>query len=122
MKPAVVDAHAPRPMTSTLTIFDRNHRLVARRRAHLDGCRARPCPHTTRALGREFGISQAHVVRILALEGDPLADDATKPSTELAAERDRLVQRVFADRQRIAELDDELQVRRDDDLLGLGQS
>lgn len=77
---------------------------------------------STRQLAREFGISQPQVRRVLAATGgDPLrgSDLAAATVVELEGERDRLRDRIAADRRRLRVVLDELEARRTDRILGL---
>lgn len=74
-----------------------------------------------RRLARQFGIHRTRVRQIL-LEtgGDPLARDlAAAPVLDLERERDRLQDRIRADRRRLRSVLDELDSRRTDAILGL---
>lgn len=94
---------------------DRNRRLRIRRTRGA----------SIRMLAREFKISTMQVRRVLeSTGGDPLravtgGNLATLSVIELDRERVRLRDRIASDRRRLREVDDELEVRRTDALLGL---
>lgn len=93
--------------------FDRNQRLL----------RMRAAGRSTRYLSREFGISQMRVRQLLDRLGDPLARDLAdglRPRVDILAELEERVACRTRDTHRIRELREELEVRRTDDVLGLG--
>lgn len=83
--------------------------------------RRRAMGASTRQLGREFGITQTQVLRILAATGgDPLASGLERLTlADLERERERLRDRIASDRRRLRVVIDELEVRRTDRILGL---
>lgn len=88
--------------------------------------RRRSSGASLRALARSFSITVTQVRRVLeATGGDPLrstsggADLAGMTIIDLERERIRLADRIAADRRRLRLVDDELDVRRTDRVLGL---
>lgn len=95
-------------------LVDRNAR-IRRRRAR---------GASLRSLARDYRLSVARVRQILVdVGGDPLHDAAGDIARlnpdELAREATRLRDRIESDRQRLRMIEDELDVRRIDRVLGL---
>lgn len=94
----------------------------AKRTRNQDVRRRRGAGYSQRALARRFNVSRWRITQILdETGGDPLRDAllARMSMTELERDRDRLVDRIGADLRRLIVVEEEMEVRRTDRLVGL---